>query len=313
MRVFRGLRHPGIAKACALTIGNFDGVHRGHQALVQQLVHDAGPLGLAPTAMTFAPHPAHVLGKPVHPALTPLAHKRALLAAAAPGLQVVVEPFSLELAKMEPADFVQKVLVENYRAERVIVGENFRFGKDRKGDLAALSTLGQRFGFTASAMPLQMQDGVVISSSRIRALLAAGEVEAAARLLGRNYALWGNVAQGKQLGRQLGFPTANLSQVEQLLPKPGVYACRVSVDSLGLSVLPGVCNLGTRPTVDGTNLSIEAHLFDFEGDLYGRSVSVAFVARLRDEQRFADLPELKAQIGRDCVRARSLLGAAEVT
>lgn len=290
-----------------VAIGNFDGVHRGHQALVQQLVRDAKPLGLVPTAMTFSPHPAQVLGKPVHPPLTPLAHKRALLMQAAPGLQVVVEPFSLELAKMEPVDFVQKVLVETYRAGSVIVGENFRFGKDRKGDLAALETLGKRFGFTAAAMPLQTQDGSVISSSRVRSLLAEGEVAAAARLLGRDYALWGNVAQGKQLGRQLGFPTANLSEVAQLLPKSGVYACRVSVDELGLSGLPAVCNLGTRPTVDGTSLHIEAHVFDFAGDLYGRSVSVAFAARLRDEQRFADLDALKAQIARDSERARALL------
>jgi riboflavin kinase / FMN adenylyltransferase len=290
-----------------VAIGNFDGVHRGHRALLEQLTRDAAASGLIPTVMTFAPHPAVVLGRPALPSLTTLAEKCELLAAAAPGLQVVVQPFDLELARMAPVDFVEQILVQKYHAQRVIVGENFRFGAGRAGDLSTLVALGSRFGFTASPQPLLKDEVGVISSSRIRGLIAEGDVSTAARLLGRDYTLSGSVTTGRQLARTLGFPTANLTAVQQLLPKSGVYACRVHCQARDVVAWPAVCNLGTRPTVDGVQFAIEPHLLDFAGDLYGTTLEVAFLARLRDERRFDGLEQLKAQIASDVAQARGLL------
>jgi riboflavin kinase/FMN adenylyltransferase len=299
----------GRARARLLAIGNFDGVHRGHQALLGHLLSEAVALGLEPSLMTFDPHPAQVLGKRVIAPLTDLSRKRQLLSSVAPTLEVLVQPFDLTLAQMEPERFVRELLVDGYRVQRVVVGANFRFGKDRKGDLSTLMALGAELGFSAAAMPLVTDGGEVISSSRIRALVQAGEVVAAAGLLGRPHRLTGSVVQGRQLGRQLGFPTANLDAVPELLPALGVYACRVYASAPALRAWPAVCNIGMRPTVDGTALSVEVHLLAFSGDLYGRSLGVDLVQRLREEKRFAGIDALREQITRDVVEAQAVLSA----
>jgi riboflavin kinase/FMN adenylyltransferase len=289
-----------------VAIGNFDGVHTGHRALLRSLFDDAEQMQLVPTVLTFFPHPAQVLGRGQQPVLTRLDYRLQLLTRTLEGLQVLVQPFTKQLASLTPEQFARDVLVQRCRAKRVLVGENFRFGKDRAGDLSTLRALGDELGFAADAVGLVELDGDIVSSSRIRTLVAAGEIEAANRLLGRPYALAGRVVSGQQLGRQLGFPTANLADVEELWPANGVYACWVNgIEAHG--PLAAVCNVGERPTVSGQERRIEVFVLEYSGDLYGRELTLHLCARLRGEQRFGSLDELRAQIARDVERASQLL------
>jgi riboflavin kinase / FMN adenylyltransferase len=294
-----------------IAIGNFDGVHRGHQYLASRVIAEAAAHSLTPTILTFDPHPAVVLGRPLQPPLTLLPRKLQLLRALSSDLEVVVEAFDQQLAQMEPRAFAANILAERYAARRVIVGENFRFGRGRAGNLEALQQLGSEYGFSANALSLVEDAAGVISSSRIRAELDVGNVEVAAQLLGRPHAVHGVVVHGRHLGRSLGFPTANFASVVELLPRAGVYACNVT-DEVASQTFAGVCNLGTRPTVEGAgqpSLSLEAHLFDTALDLYGRTLRLEFVGRVRDERRFPDLDSLRAQISEDAEVARRLLTA----
>lgn len=290
-----------------LAIGNFDGVHRGHRYLVSRVIGEARPLGLVPKVLTFDPHPAQVLGRGTEPPLTLLPQKLSLLRAISPELEVVVETFDERMAAMSPQEFVEQVLLGRHAARRVVVGANFRFGKGRAGDLRALKELGKQFGFSADALPLLTDADTTISSTRVRALLKRGAVSDAAALLGRAHVLRGRVVQGRKLGRQLGFPTANLADVRELLPREGVYACRVDVDD-GPRGIPAVCNIGTRPTLGEGELSVEVHLLQRTEELYGKSLGVALERRLRDERTFADLAQLREQIARDVRQAAEALG-----
>lgn len=294
------------SKPSLLAIGNFDGVHRGHRYLVSNVIEEARQLSLVPKVLTFHPHPAQVLGRATEPVLTRLPHKLAALHAVSPELEVVVETFDLNLAAMSPREFAERVLVERHAARRVVVGENFRFGKGRAGDLGTLKELGEQLGFSADALPLLTDGDATISSTRIRSLLKRGDVSAARTLLGRPHVLWGRVVRGQQLGRTLGFPTANLSDIEELLPKEGVYACRVQVEG-GASGIAAVCNIGTRPTLGDGELCVEVHLLDGERDLYDRCLGVALEQRLRDERAFADLQQLRIQIESDVAAAAAVL------
>jgi riboflavin kinase/FMN adenylyltransferase len=298
-----------------LAIGNFDGVHRGHQQLLRRVLEQATAEGLRPTVLTFDPHPARVLGRDMPPPLTHLERKRELISAVSPELELAVEPFNQGLADMTPESFVERVLVERYAVGRVIVGQEFRFGKGRQGTLQRLSELGQGHGFSAQSIELETSGGAVISSSRVRAELQAGAVGRAAELLGRLHSVEGVVVRGAQLGRSLGFPTANCGQVQEMLPAPGVYACWVNLEagSLGQGRRWGaVANLGFRPTLTGGDqeLRLEVHLFHFAGDLYGRQLRVEFVMRLRGERAFPNLEQLRAQIEQDAVQARACLAEA---
>ena len=215
--------------------------------------------------------------------------------------------FNARLAAMTAVDFVRQVLVERLRAREVWVGPDFRFGHGRAGDLALLRELGRQHGFTADEIAPVAIDGERVSSTRIRKALASGDFAAATRLLGRPYSVGGRVVRGRQLGRTLGFPTANLRFGGKAPALSGIFATRVH--GVTSAAMPSVASLGTRPTVAGTEPLLEAHLFDFDGDLYGRHVDVEFVARLRDEETFADLPALVAQMHRDATQARALLDA----
>jgi riboflavin kinase/FMN adenylyltransferase len=295
-------------------IGNFDGVHLGHRAVLESSSAEAQALGLATVALTFDPHPSVVLGRGALPVLTPLARKLELLGRASPGLTVVVEPFTHELAGLSPAEFVERKLSRALLARIVVVGKDFRFGVRRSGDLATLEELGQRLGFQARAEPLRGDGDGPYSSSRIRAALAAGDLATTERLLGRPHALSGKVARGAGRGRTIGVPTANLEGVPEALPPYGVYAC--VVDRLtpegGRALARGVLNVGERPTV-GAGFSVEVHLFDFDGDLYGQELRLHLCARLRDERRFDGLDALKAQIERDMASARAVLAERKAT
>jgi riboflavin kinase/FMN adenylyltransferase len=294
-----------------VVIGNFDGVHRGHRAVVESALRLAEEQSLRPLVLTFHPHPAQVLGRGARPVLTTIDRKVELLLALGERLEVVVEPFTLELSRLSPREFAREVLVERLDAKVVIVGENFRFGHQRAGDLPALRALGDELGFDAHAEPLVGDELGRFSSTRARQALELGDLSSVERCLGRPHSLSGLVVHGAARGRTIGFPTANLADVAEATPPYGVYACRVQREGANdeaSSLGPAVLNLGVRPTVQG-GFSVEAHLLEFSGDLYGAALRVELVARVRDEQRFASIDELKAQITRDIATARELLRA----
>ncbi len=299
-----------VPPASLLAIGNFDGVHLGHQALLRVVAERAKQAGLLPKVLTFSPHPSEVLGRGKLPVLTRVATKVALLESCVEGLGVEVERFDLQLAAMTPSDFAEEVLKRRHAAAHVVVGANFRFGKGRVGDLATLTELGQRLGFRAEALELVTDASGPISSSRIRELIAEGHVEQASVLLGRPHRLLGGIVEGDRVGRRLGFPTANLAEVEEVLPCHGVYACRAVLGGEG-EERPAICNIGTRPTLGGTSARVEVHLLDYSGDLYGRELQVSLVRRLRGERRFESTDALRAQIAEDVEVAARLLRSPE--
>ncbi len=293
-----------------MAIGNFDGVHRGHQAVISQALELARNESLVPLVLTFDPHPAVVLGRGTRPPLTPLERKLELLERMSPELRVVVEPFTLELARTEPAEFARRLLAEALNAKLVLVGENFRFGRARAGDFAGLAQLGSELGFRARAASLESDARGPFSSTRVRAALEQGELGEVEALLGRPHALSGVVVTGQGRGRSIGIPTANLDGLSEALPPHGVYAVVVDEQRDGKHVAlgTGVANFGVRPTL-GAGPSFEVHLFDFSADLYGKRLRVHLCARLREERKFAGIDELVAQIARDAEAARALTAA----
>lgn len=289
-----------------IAIGNFDGVHLGHRHLLSQVLREAERDSLRPCVLTFDPHPAIVLGRGRQRTLTPLARKLELLKAESPLLEVCVQPFDVSLSQSSPRQFAE-LLVNGYGARRVVVGENFRFGKERAGNLKTLHQLGGELGFEAKAMELTSLHGAVVSSSRIRDAVEQGRVEEATDLLGRPHRLSGTVVHGDGRGRELGFRTANLGSIEELLPLSGVYAAYAVLDDG--QTAPAVINVGTRPTIDSAEpeLRVEVHLLDRSEDLYGRTLSVDLARRVRDERRFESFESLRQQIERDVELARTVL------
>ena len=310
-------RLDGVEKLAArpgttlVAIGNFDGVHAGHRAVLTSARESAQRANLSVVGLTFHPHPAEVLGRGRQPCLTPLDRKVELLCRFDPELRIVVEPFTPELAAMRARAFVEELLVSALGAKIVVVGKNFRFGCGREGDLALLGSLGRELGFDARALDLVGDEAGPFSSSRIRTAIAAGDLAEAERVLGRPHAISGVVHAGAGRGRTIGVPTANLEQVDEALPPEGVYAClvdRFSADGTPLRVAAGVANIGHRPTVGG-GFAVEVHLFDFDGDLYGERLRLHLVERLRDVRRFESLDALKEQIAKDMASARAATSA----
>lgn len=302
MRVFRGHAR-SLPTATVVAIGNFDGVHLGHAALAEKLVLAAREFALPATVLTFEPHPREFFSPATAPArLSTLREKLELLAASGVE-QAMVCPFNAAFAALSAEEFIGCVLVGSLRARHLIVGDDFRFGAGRRGDFAMLESAGKSAGFSVAAMDSVLLDGERVSSSAVRRALAAGDMARAAALLGRPYMMDGQVAHGAKLGRQLGFATANIRIRHNPLPMTGVFA--VEVAGLGDVSLPGVANLGIRPTVGGTRPLLEVHLFDFDRDIYGAHISVRFVHKLRDEQRFSNFDALKAQIAADAAAARA--------
>lgn len=303
MRVFRGHSRP-VPAPVALAIGNFDGVHLGHSALVGRLAGYARDHRLVPMVLTFEPHPREFFAPGSAPARLSTVREKLELLAECGASQAMVCPFNARFAALSAEEFVEQVLVLGCRVKHLIIGDDFRFGRGRSGDYAYLQQAGARWGFTVEAMGSVMVDGERVSSSGVRRALATGDMEHAARLLGRPYIMDGQVLHGQKLGRQLGFATANLRIKHNPLPMSGVFA--VEVSGLDDKPLPGVANLGVRPTVGGTTRPLlEVHLFDFDRDIYGAHISVRFVHKLRDEQRFPNFDALKAQIAADAAAARA--------
>lgn len=296
---------PLCPQGAVVAIGAFDGVHRGHQALLRQLHARADALGLAAVVVCFEPLPRQYFKRA--PVLRLSSFRERFAQVRAVGIDhMLCLRFDARLSAMDAETFIEQVLLGRLDAREVWVGPGFRFGRGRDGDLELLEAAGRRHGFTARAIAGLAQAGERISSSRIRELLTGSDFDGAERLLGRRFTWSGRVVRGQQLGRQLGFPTANLRWPQDSLGFGGIFAVRV--DGGGLERHPGVASLGYRPVVKGKELLLEVHLFDFDGDLYGRRLTVDFVAKQRDEWHFADLDSLVAQIRRDADEARSCLG-----
>lgn len=289
-----------------VVVGNFDGVHKGHQAVLRQARTLADASGFRCVVLTFDPHPSEVLGRGAPPRLTTLARRIELLRAHG-ATDVAVEPFTTELAAWTPARFAEELLGDRLSTRAVVVGRNFRFGHKRAGDFDALLALGTALGFSAVAADVAGDSEGPFSSTRVRDAIAAGAVDRAALVLGRPHALSGVVEHGDARGRTIGFPTANLGSVGEMLPGHGVYAVRAQ---RGAVSFPAVMNIGVRPTVDGMSLRVEVHLLDFAEDLYGETLRVDLVARLRGEQKFAGLDALRVQIAIDAENARKTLANA---
>lgn len=296
------------SQSVAIALGNFDGVHRGHQIVLEQVVKFANQADPKPqpAVVSFNPHPRTFFTGQPQPLLTPLSEKIEQLEAV--GIeQLVLLPFTQALAKLSPRQFVESILVNKLQAKLISVGQDFRFGYQRQGTVKDLHTLGQEFGITVAITDLIQTDTERISSSRIRQALLSGNLPRANHLLGRPYCLMGTVVTGQKLGRTLGFPTANLALPDdKLWPQFGVYAGWVTLSAVN-NPIPAVINLGDRPTVNGQAPSAEVHLLNWSGDLYGQSLRVDLHFYLRPEQKFANLNQLKDQIQADCDRARILL------
>lgn len=309
MKVFRGLPNAASRAPCALAIGNFDGVHLGHQTLLARLRDAATRLGIEAAVMTFEPHPraffAQMLGD-LSKAPTRIANLRDNMASlrAAGVDRVIVEHFNAHFASLSPQDFIEKVLVDGLHVKWVMVGEDFRFGAKRAGDIATLTEAGQRFGFTVETLPSVQNKGVRISSSAVRLALANGDFDEAEALLGHPYRISGHVVHGQKLGRTIGFPTLNLRIAHHRPALNGIFI--VQVHGLADQPLPAVASLGVRPTVDDSGrVLLETHVFDYSGHAYGKVVQIEFLKKLRDEEKFIDLPTLTAAINKDADQARA--------
>ena len=311
MRVFRHTSATGADRGAVVAIGNFDGVHLGHQAVIAAAREAARAIAAPFAVLTFEPHPRSVFQPGAPPfRLTPFRAKSRALESLGVDLLFTLH-FDLDFAKKSAEDFVIEILVQGLGVRRVAIGYDFVFGNKRRGTAALLEAEGAKHGFSVSVIaPAAGPGGIVYSSTQIRELLVAGQPRAAASLLGRPWEIEGRVEVGDRLGRTIGFPTANILLTDYLRPAAGVYAVRAGIEENGATRWHnGAANLGWRPTVGGNDLRLETHVFDFDGDLYGKHLRVALIERLRPEQRFAGLDALKAQIARDCAAARDILAA----
>lgn len=290
----------------ALTVGNFDGIHRGHQAMLGRLTGEARNRGLMGCVLTFEPHPREFFSPQTAPTRLASLREKCELLAAHGVARVHVERFNRSFAALAPDAFVEQVLAKRLRARWLLIGEDFRFGSKRAGDLALLQRLGGRFGYEVETMPTVLHAGKRVSSSAVRAALAAGDLAAAEALLGRPYSISERVIHGRKLGRELGFATANVQLKHNRPPLTGIYAVRVH--GIGAAARAAVASLGVRPTITASGRAVlEVHLFDFSEDLYDAHLRVEFLHKIREEEKFADLETLKTQIARDCEAARSFL------
>ncbi len=306
MQRWRGLDStPSGWGRCVVTIGVFDGVHRGHQQILGRAVERAHDTGLPSVVLTFDPHPSEVVRPGSHPpVLTPIRRRAEILEQL--GVDVLcVLPFTIEFSRLDPAEFVHLVLVEKLHAAAVVVGENFRFGHKAAGDLSQLRTLGRTFGFATEGVPLLRDDEVTLSSTFVRSSIDAGDVAQAAQALGRAHRVDGIVVRGAGRGRQLGYPTANVhSEPHVAVPADGIYAGRVVLRG---ERLPAAISVGTNPTFEGRQRTVEAYILDFDEDIYGVELGVEFLERVRGMERFERVEDLVEQMGRDVEQIRGLL------
>lgn len=310
MRITHGLQagNSPVSAPHAVTIGNFDGLHRGHQAMLARLMEEAARRGLPSCVLTFEPHPREFFAPAQAPArLSSLREKSELIRGA--GIdRLHVCRFNQRFASLSPDDFIQQVLINSLGTRWLLVGDDFRFGAQRAGDFALLKEAGDRLGFEVESLPTVSVEGKRASSTAVREALAAGDMQHATELLGRPYSISGHVMHGNKLGRQIGFPTANIQLQHNRPPLSGIFA--VEVYGLNGAPLQGVASLGTRPTVhENGKPTLEVFIFDFRDDLYGRRLRVDFLRKLRDEEKYPDLDALIAQINRDVDNARAFFAS----
>lgn len=287
-----------------ITLGNFDGLHLGHQELIKTIIRRAEETSGLSMVVTFRPHPLKILAPEKCPPLISIYEEKILLLEKL-GIDVLVKiPFTLDFSAMEPRDFVKNILCDMLGAREIFVGYNYRFGKGRKGNILMLRDLGKEFGFSVREVEQVSLNGEVISSTRIRELIKDGDVEHAAQLLGRPYAVCGIVVKGDGRGRGLGVPTANIASKHSIIPSNGVYAARLFVRDRHYN---GIVNIGMRPTFDAKSLAIEVHIFDFDEDVYGEDITIYFIRKIREEKKFQNAEALIKQIGKDIAEARRLL------
>ena len=308
MLIRRGLT-PGRHeyRGCVVAIGNFDGLHLGHQAILAALTARGREQGLPAAVLTFEPHPREYFAPAQAPARLMRLRDKAEALAAAGIAELRVLRFGAALAGMAAEEFIEQVLVRSMRTKHVVVGEGFRFGKARGGDVALLRRAGATGGFNVDEVPPRALAGHTVSSTRVREALAAGRMGEAKALLGRDYRITGRVIAGQALGRRLGMPTANIRLHRRVPPLAGIFAVRVC--GAGLDRRAGVASVGTRPTLGGGEWLLEAHVFDFAGELHRERLTVDFVERLREERRFEHLDALADEMRRDAARARTILAS----
>ncbi len=307
MRLFRSLDELPEFENLVVTQGTFDGVHRGHVQVLQQVVEQAAAIGGKSMLITFYPHPRMVLYPNENKLrlLNTIEEKAELMHKA--GIEnILVLPFTDEISKLTPLDFVRNILVNKLKVKKMIVGHDHRFGKNREGGLRELQQFGEMFNFEVEEIPAWQLEEAAVSSTRIRTALLEGRIEEANELLGRPYSFTGTVVHGKKLGREIGFPTANIEVFDpyKLIPADGVYAvtCKIGVDKFKAAM-----NIGWNPTIAGKGHTIEAHLLDFSGDLYDIAIPFELIARIRDEEKFQNMDELKQKIGQDVEQAKIAL------
>ncbi|MBC7188163.1 MAG: bifunctional riboflavin kinase/FAD synthetase [Calditrichaeota bacterium] len=313
MEIVRSVPPSGFLQSSVVTVGTFDGVHLGHRAIIQRTLARAARKDRPAVVVTFEPHPQLVVRRPDRPVLHLLStfeEKAGLLEGT--GVEILVAlPFTAAIAELSPAEFVQRVLCESLGASDVVVGYDHTFGKGRSGTIDTLRALGKKLHFEVEVVHKVVVDGAAVSSTRIRQLLAHGDVAAAAHLLGRNYTVRGTVVSGRGLGRQLGYPTANIRPAkEKLIPQSGIYAVRVAI---GERTKRGILNIGVRPTFGGETEAtvLEVHIYDYEGELYGKEIGVEFLGRIRGERRFDSPYDLARQIEADVVASQAFFENTE--
>lgn len=306
MKIFNFIQDFRSAKKTVVTIGTFDGVHVGHRKIIERLIQSTDGGQYESLVLTFFPHPRMVLdGNSEVKLLNTLEEKKGLLGTT--GLDhLIIHPFDAAFAGLSAEAFVKTVLVEKLNVKKIIIGHDHRFGKNRSADIKDLMLFGEQYGFEVEQIPVQEINAVSVSSTKIRKALDDGNVALANEYLGYDYFLTGTISKGKQLGRTIGFPTANLKIAEnyKLIPKIGVYVAKSIID--GITVY-GMMNIGMNPTVKGKDLSVEIHYFNFDKDLYGREICVSLLERIRDEEKFGSVDLLKAQLQKDKITALSLV------
>lgn len=303
MKIFHGIENANILKPTVLTLGVFDGLHLGHQRIMERVVERAAAVEAHATAITFDPHPRAVLYPETAPPLLQTLDQR-LSSFEVLGIeQAIVVPFTREFAAQPAEDFLADIIRDRLHAKEVYLGKGFEFGKDRRGNITLLREMSAKLGFVADEVEEVQIRGQRISSSRVRKLLAEGRVNLARRMLGRPYGVEGVVIRGNRRGHTIGFPTANLKPRNRVIPRYGVYATATLIDGTWLR---SITNIGVRPTFENdAEPSIETYIFDFDGDVYGDVLRVRFLHRIRDERKFSGIDELKAQIELDTRRARN--------
>lgn len=311
MHLIRGFHNLKPAhKGCALTIGNFDGIHLGHQALLKLLTEMADKHQVKRCLMSFDPLPHEYFSSANdRPRLMNTRDKLVALTSYSPMLcpdYLLLMSFNKELCSMTADEFIQKILIDALAIKALVIGDDFQFGRDRKGNLELLQEYGDKYGFEVASLSTHHIDETRVSSTRIRNALIENKLDASKKMLGRPYQICGRVAHGDKRGRTIGFPTANIHLHRPSTPLHGVYS--VTMHSGTLGVVKGIANVGRRPTVDGVRVQLEVHLFDFNKDIYGQNVCIAFHHKIRDEQKFESFDDLKDQIQLDCHKARELHG-----